>query len=62
LVNGFIADSCFPLLGAKGKFSGGFDISAFGGLQEAKEGTSIYYGSGLGSFNCNYHTNLFPYL
>jgi hypothetical protein len=35
-----IADSCLPLLGAKGKFSGGFDISAFGGLQEAK-GTSI---------------------
>jgi len=24
------------VLGAKGKFSGGFDISAFGGIQEAK--------------------------
>ena len=36
------AESCVPLLGAKGKFSGGFDISAFGGLQEAK-GTSIYF-------------------
>lgn len=39
---GVIAESCVPLLGAKGKFSGGFDISAFGGLQESK-GTSIYF-------------------
>lgn len=34
-----MAESCVSLLGAKGKFSGGFDISAFGGVQEAK-GTS----------------------
>jgi len=37
-----IAEFCVPLLGAKGKYSGGFDISVFGGLQEAK-GTSIYF-------------------
>jgi len=38
------------LLGAKGKFSGGFDISAFGGIQEAK-GTLTVLGVFLNSNN-----------
>jgi len=38
------------LLGAKGKFSGGFDISAFGGIQEAK-GTLIILGGSLNFSN-----------
>lgn len=31
-----IDESYVTLLGAKGKFSGGFDISAFGGVQQSK--------------------------
>lgn len=29
--------------GAKGKFSGGFDISAFGGLQGGQQGMLIFF-------------------
>lgn len=38
---GIIAESYITVLGAKGKFSGGFDINAFGDIQEGK-GTFKY--------------------
>ena len=48
-----LAESYVTVSGAKGKFSGGFDIGAFGGIQAA-EGTLFFYGS----FYCSYvHTH-----
>jgi len=43
------------LLGAKGKFSGGFDISAFGGIQEAKGTLTILCGFLISTINIHTH-------